>query len=104
MPWTARWPIEPPGKRSGCTTNESVEKASRSPDGQGEHRAVAEVLQGSLRNASTNTASTSAADDLPPAPWASVTISSRSRGRRLRNDSIRSMTSPSAKLGPMYSR
>ena len=29
MPCTARWPIEPPGKRSGCTTNESVDNARR---------------------------------------------------------------------------
>ena len=34
VPCTARWPIEPPGKRSGLTTNESVLKASRSPDGR----------------------------------------------------------------------
>ena len=45
VPCTARWPIEPPGKRRGCTTNESVENASRSPPGSGEHGAVAELLQ-----------------------------------------------------------
>ena len=31
VPLTARWPIEPPGKNSGRTTNVSVEKASRAP-------------------------------------------------------------------------
>ncbi len=100
VPCTARWPIDPPGKRSGCTTNESVENASRSPDGRVSTAPSPRSSSCSLRNASTNTASTSAAEDLPPAPWARVTISSRSRGRRLRNASIRSMTSPSAKLGP----
>ncbi len=29
VPCTARWPIEPPGKRRGCTTNESVDIARR---------------------------------------------------------------------------
>ena len=95
VPCTARWPIEPPGKRSGCTTNESVDIASRPPGA-----ASTAPSPSSLPNASTNTASTSAADDLPPAPCASVTISSFSRGRRRRNASIRPMTSSSEKTGP----
>src|SRR6185436_5486350 len=32
VPCTATWPIDPPGKRRGETTYESVENASRSPD------------------------------------------------------------------------
>ena len=31
VPLTARWPIDPPGKNSGRTTNVSVENASRAP-------------------------------------------------------------------------
>ena len=31
VPLTARSPMDPPGKNSGRTTNESVEKASRAP-------------------------------------------------------------------------
>ena len=31
VPFTARWPIEPPGKNSGRTTKVSVENASRTP-------------------------------------------------------------------------
>ena len=41
-----------------------------------------------LRKASTKTLSVSAAEDLPPAPCASVITSSINRGRRLRNSSI----------------
>ena len=40
VPCTARWPADPPGKRSGLTTNESVLKASRSPDGSVKHGGV----------------------------------------------------------------
>ena len=92
VPCTATWPIDPPGKRRGETTNESVENASRSPDGVRSAAASPSCSSSSLRNASRNTASTSAADDLPPAPCASVTTSSSSRGRRCRNLSIRSST------------
>ena len=92
VPCTATCPIEPPGKRRGETTNESVENASRSPDGVRSAAASPSCSSSSLRNASRNTASTRAADDLPPAPCASVTTSSSSRGRRCRNLSIRSST------------
>ena len=34
VPCTASSPMEPPGKRLGCTTNESVDIASRSPPGR----------------------------------------------------------------------
>ena len=40
VPCTARWPADPPGKRSGLTTKESVLKARRSPDGQRKHGGV----------------------------------------------------------------
>ena len=86
VPCTARCPIEPPGKRSGCTTNESVVKPRRSPSGRWRVAASASGLEAAPSrspcgaNASRNTASTSAADALPPAPWASVTTSSVSRG------------------------
>ena len=43
MPCTARWPIEPPGKRRGCTTKESVDIARR-PPGAVSTRAVAELV------------------------------------------------------------
>ena len=77
VPCTARCPIEPPGKERGCTTKESVLNASRSPPGSVERGGVGRAApSASLANASRNTASTSAADALPPAPWASVTISS----------------------------
>src|SRR5277367_4003824 len=92
--------MEPPGKRLGCTTNESVDIAIRSPLGKVSTAPSPSDSSVGLRNASTNTASTSAAEALPPAPWARVTWSSTNRGRRLRNDSIRSITSPSANRGP----
>ncbi len=42
VPCTARCPIEPPGKRSGFTTNESVVNARRSPLGSARRRGVIE--------------------------------------------------------------
>ena len=92
VPCTATWPMDPPGKRRGETTYESVEKASRSPEAVRSAAASPSCSSSSLRNASRNTASTNAADDLPPAPCASVTTSSSSRGLRCRNLSIRSST------------
>ena len=100
VPWTASSPTEPPGKRLGCTTNESVDIAIRSPLGNVSTALSPSDSSAGLRKASMNTASTNAADALPPAPCASVTWSSSNRGRRLRNDSIRSITSPSANRGP----
>ena len=61
-------PDGPAGKTSGCTTNESVENASRSPEGRVSTAPSPSCSSSGLRNASTNTASTSAADDFPPAP------------------------------------
>ena len=40
VPWTARWPIDPPGNRSGLTTKESVLNTSRSPVGRSRSGAV----------------------------------------------------------------
>ena len=96
VPCTARWPIDPPGKRRGCTTNESVVNASRSPDGSVRRGRVGQRADAAPpANASRNTASTSAADALPPAPWARVITSSVRRGRRRRNASMRSRTAAS---------
>src|SRR5271167_3029997 len=100
VPWMASSPMEPPGKRLGCTTNESVDIAIRSPLGKETTAPSPSASSVGLRNASTNTASTSAAEDFPPAPCARVTCSSSNRGRRLRNNSIRWITSPSANCGP----
>ncbi len=100
VPCTASSPMDPPGKRLGCTTNESVDIASRSPPGSVRTAPSPSDSSSGLRNASMNTASTSAAEALPPAPCARFTWSSSNRGRRLRNTSIRSITSPSANCGP----
>ena len=45
VPCTASSPIEPPGKRLGCTTNESVRHRHALSAGQREDRAVAERLE-----------------------------------------------------------
>ena len=108
VPWTARWPMEPPGKRSGCTTKESVVKASRSPSGRDSVAASASGARSPTAKASRNTASTRAADALPPAPWAIVTTSSVSRGARRRWASMRSSTrasrSPTSAIGRLRPR
>jgi hypothetical protein len=41
VPQTARLPMSPPGKKSGLTTKESVEKASRAPPASGGRRRAA---------------------------------------------------------------
>src|SRR5690606_17090139 len=104
VPWIARWPIEPPGNRSGCTTKESVLNARDSPEGSGSTAPSQRRSSSLLRNASRKTASTSAADALPPAPCAMVTTSSSRRGRRRRNASIFSSTCSSRTTGPVRSR
>ena len=102
VPWTARCPIDPPGKRSGLTTKESVLKISRSPEGRARQAPSANGASRSLAKASAKTASIRLADALPPAPWASVMISSVNRGRRRRKLSIRSRTAASSVLsGPV---
>ena len=75
VPLTARSPIEPPGKRSGLTTNESVVSARR-------RRARARRRPArSMPNAGTSRPSISVWVALPPAPWAIVMRSSLKRGR-----------------------
>ena len=91
--------MDPPGKRSGFTTNESVLNASRSPDGSASTAASPSAVGSVPANASTNTASIRAADALPPAPWASVMTSSSKRGRRRRKASMRSRTRPLVAVG-----
>ena len=99
VPCTARWPMDPPGKRSGCTTNASVLNASREPSARVRVAASGSDPGSPSTNAARNTESTSAADALPPAPCARVTTSSRSRGRRRRNSVIRSSTAASRSDG-----
>ena len=77
MPLTARSPIEPPGKRSGETTNESVVIARSSPTAP----ASAIVAPASEPKAGTNRPSISVCVALPPAPWAIVIAASLNFGR-----------------------
>ncbi len=72
VPLTASSPIEPPGNRSGLTTNASVVIA-RSP--------ISAASSSPIPNAGTNSPSTSDAVALPPAPWAIVIRSSRNFAR-----------------------
>lgn len=63
----------PPGKKSGRTTNESVEKASRAPPrvSSAESRSAA---RGSEPKAGAKTFSTSSADITPPPPCPITTL------------------------------
>ena len=100
VPFTARSPTDPPGNRRGCTTNESVVMASAFTAGQTEATAASVcAASGPLPNAGRNTDSSSAADDLPPAPCARVTTSSCSRGVRRPKAATRSTTASSAAAG-----
>ena len=69
VPLTASSPIDPPGKRSGLTTNASVVSAS-SPTAAASPSSV-------IPNAGASSPSTSLRVALPPAPWAMVMRSSR---------------------------
>src|SRR5579875_551538 len=93
VPCTARWPIEPPGNLHGDTTKLSVDMTRRSPPGRS--RTAPSSRGPSVPNAGANTDSISAAEALPPAPWARLTTSSRRRGLRRRNASMRSRTAAS---------
>ena len=99
VPCTARWPIEPPGKARGLhdeRVGAEREPLARRRGSAWRRRAAARRRR---RRRSRKTASTSAADALPPAPWASVTTSSVRRGRRRRNASMRSRTAASRPSG-----
>ncbi len=74
--------------------------ARRSPDGRVSTAASLWAPRVSLAKAGMNMASSRAADALPPAPWARVTTSSSSRGRRRRKASIRSNTASSPRPVP----
>src|SRR5688572_1249529 len=74
VPLTASSPIDPPGNRSGLTTNESVVSA-RSPS------TVAASASSSMPKAGASRPSISVCVALPPAPWAIVIRSSLKRGR-----------------------
>ena len=87
VPLTASSPIDPPGNRSGLTTKLSVVSATRAPSSAivpASPRAasvrVPERSDGAV-NAGTSNPSMSVCVALPPAPWASVTCSSRNLGR-----------------------
>ena len=67
VPLTARSPIVPPGKNSGCTTNESVEKASRTP-ADVDDGGVAQPRSAAAPNAGRNRCSISSPDIAPPPP------------------------------------
>jgi len=67
VPFTARSPIEPPGKNIGFTTKESVENAKRTPatDTMAESPIPASAA---VPNAGRNRCSMSSADIAPPPP------------------------------------
>src|SRR3954447_13360835 len=73
VPFTARWPIEPPGKNSGWTTKVSVEKASRAPPREKTAESPCPA-PGWLPKAGTKRCSTSSADSCPPPPWPITTV------------------------------
>ena len=72
--------MSPPGKKIGLTTYESVVNARREPFRSSSAASESGASSG-LSSSSRNSPSTRARVDLPPAPWASVTSSSRSFGR-----------------------
>src|SRR5512144_2471597 len=73
VPFTARSPMEPPGKNIGRTTNESVEKASRAPPTDTTAESASPPSTDSPpfagEKAGTNRCSTSSAESCPPPPW-----------------------------------
>src|SRR4051794_12382212 len=73
VPLTASSPMEPPGKRSGLTTNESVVSATSS--------IIAASASSVMPNAGASSPSISDPVALPPAPWAIVMRSSRNFAR-----------------------
>ena len=77
VPLTASSPIEPPGKRSGLTTKESV-VTTTSPARRRRRRARC------MPKAGANSPSISVCVALPPAPWAIVIAASLKRGRLAR--------------------
>ena len=98
VPLTARSPIEPPGKRSGETTNESVVIARSSPTAP----ASAIAAPASEPKAGTNSPSISVWVALPPAPWAIVIAASLNFGRLQRTVSMMSRTLRSAEIGSPF--
>ena len=76
-------------------------KASLSPEGSVTTAASVWGADVSPAKAGRNTASSRAAEALPPAPWAKVTTSSSNRGRRRRNASMRSKTTASRPAEPV---
>ena len=80
MPCTASVPIEPPGNRSGLTTNESVVSASSTPPTVSAP-ASAISFSVSLANAGASSPSIRLWVALPPAPWDMLMCVSRNFAR-----------------------
>ena len=101
VPFTARSPIEPPGKRIGLTTKLSVVSAISTPP--------TEIVPASARarsaleaKAGTSRPSISVWVALPPAPWAIVMRASRNRGGFVRTVSMMSSTRCSRSVGAAW--
>ncbi len=80
MPLTASSPIEPPGKRSGWTTKESVVSATSPPSSE-TIPASPSASSCSEPKAGSSSPSISPCVALPPAPCAIVTCASRNFAR-----------------------
>ena len=78
MPLTASSPIEPPGKRIGLTTKESVVIARSAPTAAGVGRASSDAERRDEQALDQRGVA------LPPAPWAIVMRSSRNFARLAR--------------------
>ncbi len=91
VPFTARSPIEPPGKRSGVTTKLSVVIASSTPPTDRSAESPSAAGSGAPR-AGTSIPSISVWLARPPAPWAMVMRGSRNLARLARATSMRSRT------------
>ena len=79
VPCTASEPMSPPGKKSRLH-DEAVGREGQALAADVEDRAVAELLEGGLRERRQEQLSMSRAVLRPPPPWASCTMSSSSSG------------------------
>ena len=73
VPWTASFPISPPGKNSGVTTNESVVKAMRAAPASSTAWSSSRLSRG-LSKAGRKISRMSWALSLPPLPCPSTTV------------------------------
>src|SRR4051794_1719628 len=93
VPLTARSPMLPPGKNSGRTTKESVEKATRVPPTD---RTAESVSSPVVPNAGRKRCSTSSADIAPPPPCPICTVG-ESRSGTGQLHAARSSTGPAGR-------